>query len=174
MDTSVSPALWWEEKAKYYYCKESCAFFFSKHNKILLLFCLFKIFLTKATAVRKQISKHHVLDSEMESHSTCSGNIIILDTWEVTKRGNNCRLLKYSFDQLPHSFQVCMVAGGLRALNVCSANSNSISLGAQEPWGLKWTLVSLCHYSFAQRLLALQWSQPTDTNTHIHALIGSN
>lgn len=49
-----------------------------------------------------------------------------------------------------------MAVGSVFGLNydVCSANSNSISLGAQEPWGLKWTLVSLCCYSIAPCLLA--------------------
>lgn len=63
----------------------------------------------------------------------------ILVTQEVTRRGSNSRLLKHISDLLPHSFQVCTVAGCLLCLNwnVCSTNSNSISLGAQEPWGLK-------------------------------------
>lgn len=74
----------------------------------------------------------------------------------VTRTGSNSKLLGLHSDPSPYSFQACVVVGSAFGLNckVCSANSNSISLGAREPWGLKRTLVSLCCHSVTATLLA--------------------
>lgn len=79
----------------------------------------------------------------------------IWEQWQ--KQEVTLKLLGKSSDPSPHSSQVCAVVGSVFGLNrkVCSANSNSISLGAREPWGLKWTLVSLCRCSIAPCLLAV-------------------
>lgn len=62
-----------------------------------------------------------------------------LDMRTVTRTGSNSKLLGVYSDPSPYSFQACVVVGSVFGLNckVCSANSNSISLGAREPWGLK-------------------------------------
>lgn len=106
--------------------------------------------------------------SSLRLESTCSGIAVFLRTWEATRKGSHSRLLRHSSDLLPHSFQVCTVAGSLFGLNynVCSTNSILYPWERWNPLGLKWTLASLCCYSFAQCLPAWPQCKPSSTHTH--------
>lgn len=138
MDTSVSPILCRRENRRYY----------SHRGKKV----------SASPHIRTQQSFHLFVDNPWQVVSDCGGlnsrlkSTVTLDMRAVTRAGSNSKLVGQSSDPSLRSFQVCGVFG----LNckVCSANSNSISLGAREPWGLKGTLVSLCCYSIAPCLLA--------------------
>lgn len=163
MDTSVSPALWRDRKTNITLeRRESCqlcslSVLQTQHN-------VSDCFVDNA----RRVIPGWNMTSSLRLESTCRGIAVILHTWEATRNGSHCRLLRHSSDLLPHSFQVCTVAGSLFGLNcnVCSTNSILYPWERWSPLGLKWTLASLFCYSFAQCLPA--WPQCKSSRTHTH------